>query len=76
VIWRRLVEELPADEQVVDRLFDLHEYASDIECNKRRLQISVHEQLHTADEVEEGIEQLRATVETVVEAFGAAEGHG
>lgn len=71
---RRLVEELFDDEQVVDRLFELHEYASDIECDGRTLRLSVDGKMRTAEEVDEGVEHLLTTADAVAGAFGGGGG--
>lgn len=73
---RETIEELFDDPSVVDRFFELHEYASDIELEDRMLRVLVHEEMHNADEIEEGLEQLRATSDAVAGAFGSDEGSG
>jgi hypothetical protein len=71
---REVVEQLFDEPSVVDRFFELHEYASDIQLEDRTLGVSVHEEIHNADEIVDVLEQLRATAEAVAEAFGADRG--
>ncbi len=70
---RRLVEELLDAEDVVDRLFDLHEYASDIELEERRLWMSVAGQMRGDDEIEQGLEHLVATADAIGDSFGGGD---